>query len=154
MNFIGKLQAEFIAVFGAIGAFLVQLLGGWTQDFKTLLTLMAVDFIMGLIIGFVLKKSTKTESGAGSSKACWVGLARKGGTLLIVLVGYQLDKVTGLGYIRSAVIIAFIVNEAISIVENAGLMGIPIPSVITKAIDVLKDKSEKEGEKDEQYRSM
>lgn len=148
-NFATKLQAEFIAAFGAIGAFFVQLFGGWTQDFQTLLTLMLVDFIMGLIIGFILKKSTKTESGAGSSKACWIGLAKKGGTLLIVLVGYQLDRVTGLEYIRSAVIIAFIVNEVISIIENAGLIGIPIPSVITKAIDVLKDKSESEEEKHE-----
>ena len=48
----------------------------------------------------------------------------------------------GVTYIRDAVVIAFIVNEAISILENAGLMGVPIPAAITKAIELLKDKSE------------
>ncbi|WP_310602551.1 phage holin family protein [Anaerosporobacter sp.] len=138
------MQIEFIGVLGVVGAFFVQLFGGWTQDLKTLLVLMSVDFIMGLLIGFILKKSSKTITGAGSSKACWTGLVRKGGTLLIVLVGYQLDNATKLGYIRSAVIIAFIINETISIIENAGIMGIPIPTVIIKAIDVLKDKAESE----------
>ena len=45
-------------------------------------------------------------------------------------------------YIRTAAIIGFILNEALSIVENAGLMGIPLPEVITKAIDILKKKKE------------
>ena len=43
-------------------------------------------------------------------------------------------------YIRDAVIIAFIANESISIIENAALMGIPIPKQITKAIEILKEK--------------
>ena len=50
----------------------------------------------------------------------------------------------GTTYIKDAVIIAFCANELISIVENAGLMGLPIPNVITKAIDVLKEKSNEE----------
>ena len=45
-------------------------------------------------------------------------------------------------YIKDAVIIAFIVNESISIIENAGLMGIPIPVAIAKAIDILKKSSD------------
>lgn len=44
-----------------------------------------------------------------------------------------------------AVIIAFIANETISLVENAGLMGLPLPAVITKAIDILQKKTESEG---------
>lgn len=52
--------------------------------------------------------------------------------------------VMGSTFIRDAVVIAFIVNETISIVENAGLMGVPIPAAITKAIDILKQKAEEE----------
>ena len=65
-------------------------------------------------------------------------------TLLFVLVAYRLDLVIGTNYIRDAVIIAFIANETISLVENAGLMGLPLPAVITKAIDVLQKKVEVE----------
>jgi len=45
-------------------------------------------------------------------------------------------------YIKTTAIISFIANELISIIENAGIMGIPLPSVIKKVIDVLKDKSD------------
>lgn len=65
-------------------------------------------------------------------------------TLLFVLIAYRLDLVIGSNYIRDAVIIGFIANETISIVENAGLMGIPLPAVISKAIDILTQK--KDGE--------
>lgn len=66
-----------------------------------------------------------------------------------VLVAYRIDLILGLDYIRNAVIIAFITNELISLVENAGLMGVPLPAVITKAIDILQKKSESEVKKNE-----
>ena len=144
MEFMSKVQALFISIFGAIGAILVQLFGGWTTDMQTLIIFMAVDFAMGLLIAGVFNKSTKTDTGALSSGAGFKGLCKKGVALLIVLVANQLDKVMGVEYIRTAVIIAFIVNETISIVENAGIMGVPIPKVITKAIDVLKNKADQE----------
>ena len=65
-------------------------------------------------------------------------------SLLFVLVGHRLDLSFGTNFIRDAVTIAFIANELISIVENAGLMGVPIPKTITDAIEVLKEKSDKE----------
>ena len=65
-------------------------------------------------------------------------------TLVFVLVSYRLDLIIGTNYIRDAVIIAFLANELISLVENAGLMGIKLPPAITKAIDILQKKSESE----------
>ena len=62
--------------------------------------------------------------------------------LLFVLIGHRLDLAVGTTYIRDAVCIAFIANEVLSLVENAGLMGVPIPDVITNAIDVLNQKKE------------
>lgn len=131
---------------GAIGSFCAQILGGWTNDMKTLVLLMAVDFIMGIMIAVIWNKSNKSITGALSSISAWKGLCRKGVSLLIILVAYQLDVTMGISYIRAAVIIAFIINELISIVENAGIMGVPIPKVIIKAIEILK---QKEGKTDE-----
>lgn len=109
---------------------------------------MGVDYATGLIVAGVFHKSEKTENGALESRAGWKGLCRKGVSLLVVLVACRLDMIMGSNFIRDATVIAFIANEAISIIENAGLMGVPIPSVITKAIEVLKKKSEREDKKD------
>ena len=103
---------------------------------------MGIDYLTGLVVAGVFHKSKKTDSGALESRAGFKGLCKKGVMLLFVLIGYRLDLAIGTTYIRDAVCIAFIGNELISIVENAGLMGLPIPSVITKAIDVLKTKNE------------
>ena len=114
--------------------------GGWSDALITLIVFMSIDYATGLIVAGVFKKSKKSESGALESRAGFKGLCRKGVALLIVLVAVRLDIVMHTSYIKDAVIIAFIANESISIIENAGLMGIPVPSVIAKAIDVLKEK--------------
>ena len=69
-------------------------------------------------------------------------------TLLFVLIAYRLDLAIGVDYIRNAVIIGFMANELISIVENAKLMDLPLPAVIGKAIDVLTKQAER-GDKNE-----
>ena len=66
--------------------------------------------------------------------------------LLFVLIVVRLDLLMGTSYLRDTVCIAFIANEAVSIVENAGLMGIPIPEVICKTIEVLEEKGKDTGE--------
>lgn len=134
------------AAIGALGALIANLLGGWDSALITLLLFMAVDYFSGLVVAGVFHKSTKTASGALESKAGWKGLCRKGVTLLIVLIACRLDIVIGSDYIRDAVVIAFILNESISIIENAGLMGVPIPAVITKSIEVLRAKRDKDVE--------
>lgn len=139
-----------VAGIGIIGSFISTLLGGWDTGLATLCILMAVDYITGWIVAGVFKNSEKSENGGLSSSAGFKGLAKKGVMLLFVLVAYRLDLTVGSTYIRDAVIIAFIANEVISITENAGLMGIPIPSVIIKAIDVLKNDDKKgKGDTDE-----
>ena len=63
---------------------------------------------------------------------------KKSATLAIVLVAHRLDLSIGTEYIKTTVIIGFIANETISIIENAGLMGLPMPSAITNAIEIFK----------------
>ena len=116
--------------------------GGWDTGLITLLIFMGIDYFSGLVVAGVFHKSNKTESGALESKAGWKGLCRKCMTLLFVLIAYRLDLAIGVDYIRNAVIIGFMANELISIVENAGLMGLPLPDAINKAIDVLTEQKE------------
>ena len=130
------------AIVGTVGGFIASLFGGWDTALATLLIFMAVDYATGLIVAGVFHKSQKTENGALESRAGWKGLCRKGTSLLVVLVAYRLDLVIGSNFVKDATIIAFIANETISIIENAGLMGAPIPAVVVKAIDVLKQKAD------------
>lgn len=127
---------------GIVGGFIANLFGGWDAALTTLVIFMCIDYLSGIVVAGVFHKSTKTESGSLKSVIGFEGLCRKGMALLIVLIGYRLDMTIGVDYIRNTVIIGFIANETISIVENAGLMGLPLPAVITKAIDVLTQKAD------------
>jgi len=134
---------------GAIGAVIASFFGGWDAGLVTLVIFMTIDYLTGLIVAGVFKNSNKTENGALESKAGWKGLCRKGATLAIVLVAYRLDLLIGSNYIRDAVIIGFCLNELISMIENAGLMGIDLPPVLIKAIDVLKNNNIQDQESEE-----
>ena len=128
---------------GAIGGFVAMAFGGWSDALITLIVFMALDYVTGLIVAGIFKKSKKSENGALESRAGFKGLCRKGVALMIVLVAVRLDIIMHTTYIKDAVIIAFVANESISIIENAGLMGIPVPGIIARAIDVLRNESEK-----------
>lgn len=149
MNF-GTVKAVVLTAFGAVGSFIINvLLGGWTEDLKTLLIFMGIDFAMGLMLAAVWKKSGKSETGALNSKSAWKGLCRKGCSLLVVMVAYRLDVTLGVSYVKTAVIIGFIANEGISIAENYGMMGGWMPKVLKKALEVLQAKSDNAGAKEE-----
>ena len=137
-----KLQGTICTGIGIIGAFIASLYGGWTDGMTTLLMFMAIDYIMGLLVAGVWHKSKKTEDGRLESRAGWKGLVRKGVTMLIVLVAARLDMTIGTTVIRDTAVIGFVANEGISIIENAGLMGVPLPAVIVNALEVLKNQAE------------
>ena len=130
------------ALIGIIGGAIAALFGGWDTGMITLVLFMAIDYTTGLIVAGVFHKSGKSKNGSLDSKAGWKGLIKKGMILVFVFVGYRLDVYIGTDYIRNAVIIGFVCNELISIIENAGLMGVHIPDVIVQAIDILKAKKE------------
>lgn len=133
---------------GVVGSAIAAAFGGWDQALVTLVVFMVIDYLSGLIVAGIFHNSRKTENGVLESRAGWKGLCRKGVTLLFVLIAYRLDLALGVNYIRNAVIIGFMANELISITENAGLMGIPLPTVIQNAIEVLTRKASvsKDGE--------
>ena len=140
----GNMKEVLCTAAGVVGSFIAGLFGGWDTGLITLCLFMTLDYLSGLAVAAFFKRSTKTKSGALESKAGFKGLCKKCMTLVFVLVAYRLDLVIGTCYIRDAVIIGFIANELISLTENAGLMGVPLPAVITKAIDILTKKTESE----------
>ena len=137
-------KEQLCTMMGIVGGFVTTLWGGWDTGIRALIILMCVDYLTGLIVAGVFHKSTKTKNGALKSKEGFEGLCRKATILLIVLMAYQFDRLIGVSYIRDAAIIGFISNEAISIVENAGLMGVPMPKQIKRAIEILTEKSEED----------
>lgn len=132
------------AAIGVVGGIITTLFGGWDEGLMTLVIFMAIDYVAGIVVAGVFHSSRKTESGTLESRAGWKGLCRKCMTLLFVLIAYRLDLLIGSDYIRDAVIIGFVANETLSIIENAGLMGVPLPEPIVKAIDVLTNKRKEE----------
>ena len=129
---------------GVIGGAIASAFGGWNAALLALIICMAVDYITGIIVALVFHNSPKSTGGGLDSAVGFKGLFRKFAVLLIVLVANQMDVLIGTTYIRDAVVIGFCANEVVSLLENAGLMGIPIPKALLKAIDVLKSKGDKE----------
>ena len=137
------MKQKVCTVIGLIGGYAASLFGGWSAALGALVTCMAIDYATGLIVAGVFHASPKSSGGGLESMAGWKGLARKFVTLLIVLVAHEMDVLLGITYIRDAVVIGFCANEVISILENAGLMGLPIPPVLSDAIDQLKNREER-----------
>lgn len=127
---------------GIAGSALIWAFGKWDTALQTLIVFMAIDYFSGLAIALVWKKSPKTKTGGLNSTVGFKGIIRKVLVLCMVLAANLLDRVTGSNFVRDAVIIAYIVNEAVSIIENAGIMGVPIPKAIVDCIDALKNKEE------------
>lgn len=133
-----KLKSIVSIVTGTIGSLLINLIGKPTDDLIILIVLMIIDLIVGFLISAIWQKSSKTDSGKLSSSVMFKGIIKKFFTLVIVVIAYQLDILLAMNVIRHIVIIAFIVEEVLSITENIAITGIKIPIVITKALDVLE----------------
>ena len=125
---------------GVVGGFLAALVGRWDSALATLVIFMAIDLATGLIAAS-MGKSKHSHTGRLSSKAGWVGLAKKFCILLMVVVAVRMDIMIKTTYIRDATCIGFCVNELLSILENTSLMGIPYPPAIKKGLDVLQKKA-------------
>ncbi|MDO6633966.1 phage holin family protein [Bacillus thuringiensis] len=131
MDRMDILMKVFIATFGG---FCGYFLGGWDATLKILVTMAIVDYITGVIAA--------GYNGKLKSKVGFKGIAKKVVLFLLVGVAAQLDAAIGSNSaIREATIFFFIGNELLSILENAGRMGIPLPQPLTNAVEILGGKS-------------
>ena len=121
---------------------------------RLLVLLMGLDYLSGVGVA-LLGKSPKSEGGALSSRAGFVGLMRKAMILIVILLAAVLDNLTGSAACTGAAAMFYIVNESLSILENAVLLGVPVPQKLTQALDVAKwtsnfEKEEPQNEKQDE----
>lgn len=128
-------------VSAGLGA-LAQALGGWDGALQTLVAFMAADYLTGVLVAAVWRRSGKSRSGALSSRAGFQGLCRKGLILLVVWVAQMLDLGMGTAFARTAVCLFFTGNEGLSLLENLGLMGVPFPGFLRRALETLREKGD------------
>lgn len=135
---------KFVA--GLIGA-AAGLLGGWTMLLTILAWFMVIDYATGLIVAW-RGRSPKSEHGGVSSKAGFDGLIRKAFIMLVVLVATLLDRAIGnqSSVFQTAATTYYIANEGISILENTSLMGVKYPTFVLRALETMRDTSDKGGE--------
>lgn len=136
------LKETVLALAAMLGTALSAALGGWDAALQTLVVCMVLDYLSGVVVAGVFKRSEKSSDGALDSRAGFRGLCKKGAELALVLVGARLDHLLGGDWARTAVILFFIGNEGLSILENLGLMGVPYPAFLREALDVLKEQND------------
>ncbi len=125
------------AVFAGIGAWIAQIYGGWTQAMTALVVFVIADVATGLLCGLA-KKSPNTEGGGLSSKVMREGAAKKVEIFFILLMAAWLDIAMHVTIWKDAACIYYIAEEGLSILENAGALGLPIPDKLKNAIEALK----------------
>lgn len=133
-----------LGVLSTIGAGLLYVLGGWDMPLTVLVGFMAADYITGMIVAGVFNKSNKSENGALESWAGFKGIVKKVGVLFCVGISFGADLVARTSFVRDVVVLFFIGNEGLSVLENLALMGVRLPKVLKKALEVLKEKGEDE----------
>ena len=131
------------AIGGAIASFFVNM----PPLVWILIAVMTMDFVTGLICG-AMGRSKKTENGYLASHAAFEGLMRKVLIIFVVLLAAALDAAVskGAGIQFEAVVGAtclwFIASEGLSILENVASMGVPVPKILLKLLEIMKQKGD------------
>jgi len=125
-------------------AFLLRALGGWDAALMLMLMMMGLDLVSGLILSFQ-RRSAKTPRGGFDSGAMFLGLTRKLLMLLLVILGTALDSLLGSGICRLCVIGFYSAGEALSVVENAALAGVPFPRGLLASLERYRERLDRAG---------
>lgn len=137
------MKEKLCAGIGLVGSLLASAFGGWDGALTALVVCMGVDYLSGSVVALVFHASPKSPTGSYNSAYGLKGLCKKGLMLLFVLVAVQLDELLGVDYVRSGVCIGFCANEVLSITENLGHAGIPMPQAVKKALEQLQEPEDK-----------
>lgn len=138
-----KITEILAAIGGAIASFFV----GLPPIIWILLAVMTIDYVTGIICGF-MGVSPKTETGGLSSGAAFKGLLKKAVIILVVLLAALLDKAVSIGAgvtfeaVAGATCLWFIASEGFSILENVTAMGVPIPKILLQALEIMRSKGD------------
>lgn len=138
-----KVLEVLASIFGAIVSFFTTM----PPLVYILMAVMTIDYISGLICG-AMGKSQKTETGYLSSHAAFLGLLKKALILLVVLLASLLDMAVSKGAgiefeaVMGATCLWFIASEGFSILENVATMGIPVPKILLKVLEIMREKGD------------
>lgn len=126
-----------------VAGFIAGLYGGWNGTMTVLVIFMVADYFLGCACALT-GKSAKTEGGHFLSTVAFVGLLKKATIMLVVLLAVQLDNAVGgtSAMFQTAAVFFYLANEGLSIVENCGLLGVPVPKVLKNALEALRDKGD------------
>lgn len=123
-------------IFGGVVTFAF---GAWSEPLTFLLVLMAIDYVTGVVA------SIKDGTGLNSTVGFW-GLFRKGLVLLVILLAHRVDVLLGVDVAMGAAVYFYIVNELLSVIENYGRIGLPLPETLKQIVEVLRDRAEQKGQ--------
>lgn len=141
MNRLTVIGTTLYCAVGAVGSAIAYLLGGWETAIQTLVVFMLIDYITGIMLA-LLNKSKKTEGGGLSSEVGLKGIFKKFGMLIVVIIANRLDVLAGTDIIRNGCIVILVANEGLSIIENLGTMGVPVPKILIRFIEALKQRDD------------
>jgi toxin secretion/phage lysis holin len=142
-------------VLAAIGGAIASFFCGLPPVMWVLIAVMSIDYITGILCG-IMGKSQKTENGYLASHAAFMGLLKKALIILVVLLAALLDKAVSMGAgiefeaVTGATCLWFIASEGFSILENVACMGVPVPKILMKMLEVMKSKGDAQEEKKEE----
>jgi len=128
------MQFQAGVICAALGVILTFSFGIWNQSLTFLLVLMAIDYFTGVIAAI------KEGSGLNSNIGFW-GLLKKGLILLVMIIAHRLDVLLGIDAVKGGAIFFYIANELLSVIENYGRLGLPLPERLTRIVQVLRDRA-------------
>jgi toxin secretion/phage lysis holin len=131
-----KAEMPFTLLLSLFGSLVSYMFGGWSSLLSILTLIIILDFITGVIAAGV--------EGKLSSRLGFRGIAQKIIIFALISVAHMIDLIFGeLHLVRDATIFFYLVNELVSIIENAGRVGLPVPEFLVKAIELLKSNPKK-----------
>ncbi len=120
-----------VAIGGGAASYLF---GGWSSLLEILLAFVIIDYITGFVAAGI--------EGKLASEVGLKGIAKKVFIFVMVAVAHLADQTAGTQIIRDAAIFFYLANELLSIIENSGRIGLPVPPIISHAVEILKEKGE------------
>lgn len=140
---------KILKIIAGVAGAIAGLFGEWTTMLTILVVVMALDYISGWIVAWC-GKSPKTENGGLSSKIGFIGIAKKGFIMLLVLLATLLDRAIGNDtfIFQSSLVLYYIANEGLSILENAALLGVKFPKKLQRALETIRETEDKPPDKE------
>ncbi|MDB4866768.1 MAG: holin [Cohnella sp.] len=117
-----------------LGSVLAFSFGVWPESLTLLVVLMGIDYITGVTAAI------RGGSGLNSQTGFW-GLAKKGLSLLVILLTHRVDVFLGMDMVMGGAIAFYLVNELLSVIENCGRLGIPLPDSLSRIVEILRDRA-------------